>query len=425
MSDSMAHPSLAFSSLGRRASAPTIARLMTAALENPRLLSLAAGFTDNGSLPVAEVQAAVAELTRPACDPEFLQYGLNQGRPGLRRLLAERLAAQESGLVAGQLAEQMLVTNGSQQALYLAMQVLCDPGDIVLVDRPSYFVFLEMLSGLGVRPLSLPTQADGAFDLAALRPWLRALHASGQAARVKAVYFVSYFSNPSGRSLTEEAKAGLGAALVAEDWRLPVVEDAAYRELYFQEPWSARSVLTLPEWRDFPRLYLSTLTKSFATGLKVGFGLCTDEAWRARMLHVKGHHDFGTANFSQALLEQAIDRGGYERQLARIRPLYAAKMRALHETLQAEGLAALGWRWLAPTGGLYLWLAAPAGLDTRLESGFFRACVEGGVLYVPGDLCFGEEAPTNFARLSYGVLAEAELREAGRRFVAIARRHAR
>ena len=87
-----------------------------------------------------------------------------------------------------------------------------------------------------------------------------------------------------------------------------------------------------------------------------------------------------------------------------------------------EGLASLGWRWRAPSGGLYLWLAAPGGLDTGMDSAFCRACVEGGVLFVPGDLCFGDDAPCNFLRLSFGVLRVDDLREAGRRFVAVARR---
>jgi 2-aminoadipate transaminase len=143
-----------------------------------------------------------------------------------------------------------------------------------------------------------------------------------------------------------------------------------------------------------------------------------------KMLHVKGHHDFGTANYNQALIEEVIGQGGLDAQLARVRPLYAAKMRTLHTALVAEGLPALGWRWTVPAGGLYLWLTAPAALDTGLDSAFCRACVQTGVLYVPGELCFGDAAPKNFVRLSFGVLGAADLAEAGRRFAAVAQRFA-
>jgi 2-aminoadipate transaminase len=410
-----------FSSLGQRAKSPTIERLMTAALDNPKLLSLAAGFTDNASLPHEVVRSAVEELSRRE-SKETLQYGLNQGRPLLRKQLAAHLATWEPYLVDAAADTRFFVTNGSQQALYLAMQVLCEPGDIVLVDRPSYFVFLEMLVAMGVRAISMPVDDQGRLDQAALKQRLIQLEQAGERHRIKAVYIVSYYSNPSSRSLDEAEKCELAQTLTGRGLVIPVIEDAAYRDLYFTERSHTPSTLTLSDWADFPKLYLSTLTKPFATGLKVGYGYCTDSDWLARMLHTKGHHDFGSANFNQAILESVISDGGFERQLGEIRPLYQRKMLALHETLVSEGLGELGWIWSKPAGGLYLWLEAPRDLDTGLLSAFCRACIEAGVLYVPGELCFGDDAPINFVRLSYGVLGEAELREAARRFVQVARK---
>lgn len=422
MASDVVSTSAVFSGLGLRAHPPTIARLMSMALENPALLSLAAGFTDNRTLPVASVRAAVEALTEREGDPEFLQYGSNQGRPGLRRLLAERLVGLEPDLDATTVAGETFVTNGSQQALYLAMQVLCEPGDIVLVDRPSYFVYLEMLAGLGVQARSIPVDGNGRLDEVAFRNLLRAAKAGGEAARFKAIYFVSYYSNPSGRSLSGEEKSALGEILSEEQMVLPVVEDAAYRELYYRAPSAAPSVLTQRAWSAFPKLYLSTLTKPFASGLKVGYGVCTNPEWRAKMLHVKGHQDFGSANFNQAICEHVLGSGDFEAQLVRIRPAYEAKMRALHEALEREGLKGLGWSWEVPDGGLYLWLRAPDGIDTGMESPFCHQCIGAGVLYVPGELCFGDEPPRNYARLSFGVLAEPELAEAAQRFVSVAKR---
>lgn len=417
--------SLNFSLLGERAQPPTIAKLMTMALENPELLSIAAGFTDTSNLPVEGVEQAVAEMVARPGHPEYLQYGSNQGRPELRRMLAEHLSRQEPALDQAEIQRGAFITNGSQQALYLAVQVLCDPGDIILVDRPSYFVFLEMLKGLGVEAVSIPTNAGGLVDDEALGALLADLKSSGRAERVKAVYFVSYFSNPSGRSLTEGEKSTIAESLTAADLVIPVIEDAAYRDLYYREPWPAPSVLSIPSWEPFPRLYTSTLTKPFATGLKVGFATCTDLEWRSKMLHVKAHHDFGTANFNQALFEQVLSGGGFRDQLRRIRPAYEAKMRALDGALREEGLEELGWSWRQPAGGLYLWLTAPAGLDTGLESEFCHACVESGVLYVPGELCYGDDAPVDTIRLSFGVLNQEQLQEAAKRFGAVAERFAR
>lgn len=411
---------LTFSALGRRAQPSTIARLMTSTLENPSLLSLAAGFTDNITLPFEAVETAVNSIVRRG-DKESLQYGMNQGRRGLRDRLTEHLIGWEPNLSGEELEKGFFVTNGSQQALYLAMQVLCEPGDIVLVDRPSYFVYLEMLVGMGLRAVSIPVDANGLVDGKALDATLTKLKISDDAKRLKAVYFVSYYSNPSSRSLSVAEKERVAEALQTADLIVPVIEDAAYRDLYFDEPSMVPSVLTMKAWEAFPQLYLSTLTKPFATGLKVGYGYCTHAEWLAKMLHTKAHHDFGSANFNQAILEEVLTVGGLARQLAVIRPEYARKMRALHEILIDEGLSTIGWKWCVPQGGLYLWQEAPVGIDTSLESEFCQRCIEEGVLYVPGDLCFGEDPPLNYVRLSYGVLGNEDLREAGRRFARVAR----
>ncbi len=415
-------PAVRLSATGRRAHAPQITRLMALALETPGLLSLAAGFTDNKTLPAAFITEAVTTLAREAADdPDHLQYGTNQGRLGLRREIARRLVAREPALDAAALSDSTFITNGSQQALYLAMQVLCEPGDIVLVDRPSYFVFLEMLAGMGIEARSIPTTEDGRVDGSGLRRLLREIEAGGERQRLKAVYFVSYFSNPSGRTLAADDKDQIAHALGETGFVVPVLEDAAYRDLFFDRAPAASSVLSRPAWSAFPRLYAFTLTKPFASGLKVGGGICTDPAWRSAMLHVKGHQDFGTANFNQTLCERALLSGAFDEHLTVLRASYRTKMHLLHDTLETAGLRDLGWRWQAPEGGLYLWLQAPAGLDTGIDSDFCRACLAEGVLYVPGELCHGDAPPADRVRLSYGVLNGERLAEAGRRFATAAR----
>lgn len=417
-----ARPALPLSAIGRSARQPAVALLIKKALENPKLLSLAAGFTDNATLPRAEFLAAAQALTARAGEPEYLNYGTTQGRPLLRRILAQRLAHWEPTLPAQGLEARCLITTGSQQALYVAVQSLCDPGDIVLVDRPSYFAFLEVVTGLGARAKSLPFDETGALQIDELRGMLEALNRTGEIARVKAIYFVSYYSNPSGRSMSEADKAALGRTLADYGVIVPVIEDAAYRELYFDTPHPARSVLTLPEWADFPKLYAATLTKPFSTGGKVGYAFCTDAIWLEQLLAIKGPHDFGSANYNQALFEEILGAGGFETHIPKVRRGYKAKMLALHGALEAEGLRELGWQWDEPTGGMYLWLRAPAGLDTGMDGEFCDACVEAGVLYVPGSMCFGDNPARNFIRASFGVLSADQLREAAKRLVAVARR---
>lgn len=412
-----------YSEAGRRVSPPVITRLMAAALDSPDLLSLAAGFTDTATLPRGIVREVTDRLLDRKGPPEILQYGTNQGRPLLRELLASRLALQDGMPEGSYPTERIFITNGSQQALALAIESLCDPGDIVLVEEPTYFVFLDVLRGFGARAVSIPSDSEGKIDGPAFQEKLSGMRANGDLERVKAVYLVTYFANPSSITRTGGEKEAVLDALAGAGIRPVVLEDGAYRELYFNEPAPEPSVLASnaidEEW---PRLYLGTLTKPFATGLKVGFGYSTDAELLGRMLCLKGIHDFGTANFNQAILEEVLAGGHFDRYLADLRSHYAGKMRALSSALKEEGLPDLGWRWKEPAGGLYLWLTGPERIDTGIDSAFCHNCLANGVLYVPGGLCFGEDAPDHHARLSFGVLPPDSLREAGKRFAAGARR---
>lgn len=406
---------------------PVIVDLMARALANPDLLSLAAGFTDNAVLPYELVGQHATELANASAvqaGDVALQYGQNQGRTRLRELTAAFLESHPNERPGVFNAEQMMISNGSQQSLYIAAQCLCDPGDIILVEQPSYFVCLEMLQGLGIEVLGMPCDAAGAVELDALPAFLESLTAAGKRERLKAVYLVSYFGNPSSRSLSLEEKRGLAHCLSAADCVVPVLEDAAYRELYYAGPHPVPSVFSLPEFDRFPKLYLGTYTKPFATGLKVGFCHCSDALLLEKMLCVKGHQDFGTAHFNQSIIERVLDSGEYAQHLAEIQAHYAQKAEVMATGLRAGGLAELGWKWSQPQGGLIFWLRAPVGLDLSMDGDFCKTCIERGVLYVPGDLCFPEGGPRNCVRLSTGALPAERLLEAVGRFCAVAQHFA-
>jgi 2-aminoadipate transaminase len=410
-----------FSKLGRDIQPPVIVDLMARALANPALLSLAAGFTDNAVLPRKLVARFAAELTCEGQAEEPLQYGQNQGRLRLRELTCEWIATHPGERAAAFDPARLFIANGSQQALYLAVQAICDPGDIVLVEEPSYFVCLEMLKGLGLRPIGIPCDDTGAILPDAFAELLRKLDADGERERVKAIYMVSYFCNPSSRSLEFDEKVQIAAHLLEQDYLIPVIEDAAYRELYYDAPHPVPSIVSMDAFAPFPKLYLGTYTKSFATGLKTGYGYCTHPEWLDKILGIKGHQDFGSAHFNQAIIERVLDEGLYAEHLASIQKHYAHKASVLDEALTRGGLREAGWRWESPKGGLILWVRAPAGSDLRMESDFCKRCIEHGVLYVPGDLCFSSGKPWHCARLAVGTLPEARLRAAAERFIDVAR----
>ena len=154
--------------------------------------------------------------------------------------------------------------------------------------------------------------------------------------------------------------------------------------------------------------------------MKVGYACCTDSSWLKKILNVKGHHDFGTANFNQAIIESVLQQGLYPGFLEGLRVHYQKKMQLLEEALREGGLPSAGWTWDSPQGGLLLWLRGPKGLDASIGSQLSEVCLKKNVLYVPGDLCFAGDVPLNYVRLSIGALAENQLVEAARRFAAAA-----
>ncbi len=398
-----------------------LASLMTQALTRPGLLSLAAGFTDNAALPTEIVREAVAHL--PA-DGNALQYGSNPGRPALREILAKRLARQDGAASPTLSADRYLLTSGSQQALYLAAQALCDEGDIVLVEAPTYFVVFDVFYGLGLRVIEMPMTAAGQVDPEGVAALLKKLEAQGELPRVKLAYFITYYSNPTALSMELSVKRALGKVFAENAPRVVALEDTAYRDLYFTAPHPAPSLAALPEWEGLSYAVMGSFSKCFSPGLRLGWIASNLPEMTGAMLRIKAEQDFGSGNLSQWIAEYAFASGAFEGFVATLRTHYAAKARRMSQAFAENGLRKLGWSWEEPEGGLLLWLAAPENLDAGLESDFCRAALAENVLYVPGAIAYVDphKAPKNRVRIAFGAPRGADLAEAARRFAKAAAR---
>ncbi len=411
-----------WSAAARGAGRSPISELMQQALANPSLISLAAGFVDRPSLPVDAAAAATAEiLADPAASRWALQYGTTQGDIVLRRLLIERLEREE-GAAPGAFAETVgrtIVTTGSQQLLYLVAEALLDPGDIVLVEGPTYFVFLGLLKAHGAVAMGVATDEAG-LRVDDLERVLADLDRQGKLDRVKLIYTISEHSNPSGVSLAADRRAELVQA--ARRWSksqpIYILEDAAYRGLGFDGP-EPPSV-----WGHDPAgetvILARTFSKTFSPGLKTGWGVLP-ESLVAPILGLKGSHDFGSNHFAQAVIAHALGEGGYDRQVEALRPVYRRKRDAMLAALDEQLGDDPEVTWGVPSGGIYVWIAFPEGVDSGRDSELFARSVERGVLYVPGAYCYPDgpgAVPTHYARLCYGGQDEIELAEGVRRLAA-------
>jgi 2-aminoadipate transaminase len=415
------------SDLGRRTEEPPISWLMATALARPQLISLAAGFTDNESLPVKEVRGLLEGILRsPKTGQAALQYGTTAGDAALRELTARRLRLLDGGPNAGRRysPDRMVVTNGSQQMLYMVTEALCNPGDIVLVEDPSYFVYLGILQSHGVRARGVRMEKDG-LDIAGLEAVLKDLKRSGELHRLKLLYLVTYYQNPTGLTTSFAKKAAALKLLEqyesAAGHSLYLIEDAAYRELRFQGE-AVQSTLAIRGRQDRV-IYAGTYSKPFATGARVGFGLMPEPVL-STVLRIKGNHDFGSSNLLQQLLARALSSGCYEKHLAKLRARYAAKASVMRDTLAEHFPSEVEW-W-EPNGGLYFWARLPQRLTSGPKSKFFQKVLASGVLYVPGELCYADDPtrrrPNHEMRLSFGGATEANVRTGIARLGAVVRR---
>jgi 2-aminoadipate transaminase len=409
-----------FSAASRRAFDSPISDLMAMALQRNDVISLAAGFVDHATLPVESVDTALrSTLGDPVEARRSLQYGTTLGDPRLRHRLIDRMieAGEIDAARRDEMAHRTVVTNGSQQLLYLLCEALVEPGDIVLVESPTYFVFLNVLRRFGTRTIGIPTD-DGGLRIDDLEAILGRLEAEGQLPRVKMVYTISEHSNPSGLSLAPERRPRLLEVVrrFSKAHQILVVEDAAYRGLTFDqaEPPSV--------WSHDPDgqmvVHARTFSKTFSPGLKVGWGILP--ASLVDPIHnLKEGHDFGTTHFNQQLLDRVLADGGLDAQIEALRRTYRTKRDAMLGALETHMRPLDGAvTWTHPHGGLYVWISVPEGLDMGPSGPIFNRCLDEGVLYVPGELAFAKEPnepPSNHARLSYGVAGVTAIEEGIRR----------
>jgi 2-aminoadipate transaminase len=397
-----------------------ISYFMQQAVENPGLISLAAGLVDAASLPAAEIRQVLEEVL---CDPRTaqaaLQYGTTHGYAPLRDQVL-RHALSLDGVSSRDVslsADDVVVTTGSQQFLYMLGELLLDPGDIVITEAPSYFVYHGTLNSLGVRTLSVPMDSDGMVT-DALEELLIRLDQQGDLPRVKLIYTVDYFQNPTGLTLSLPRRQHLLelARRYSKQHRLLILEDAAYRELRYEGS-DLPSIKSLDH--DNRHVILTmTFSKPMAPGLKTGYGFLPSDLV-APLLRFKGNHDFGSSNLTQHILERLLSTGAYDRHVRHLCDVYLNKRDALLQALTHEFPLETGLRWTHPEGGLYVWLTCPPEVATRPDSRLMQAALREGVLYVPGQFCYVKGSPSGVpdheARLSFGVASAEQLREAIRR----------
>ncbi|HEY2461457.1 MAG TPA: PLP-dependent aminotransferase family protein [Candidatus Acidoferrum sp.] len=342
--------------------------------------------------PVEDLQACVnAALKHEATD--VLNLGPTDGYPPLKHALLELL--QRDGIPAKD--ENLLITDGCQQSLDLISKAFVRPGDSVILENPTYPGAIAIFHGSRARCLAVPvrTQAEPG---ATLGLDVEALEATLAANRVKLMVLTPDFQNPTGTSMSLASRRKV--LELAARHQVPVVEDHIYARLHAREE-------RVPSLKQLDRsdlvIHIDSFAKVAFPGLRVGW-IVAPPAAIERLRLVKQVTDLHTDQLAQATLAAFLRRGLFAKHVARMRKVYASRLRALDEALRKH--MPPDARWTCPDGGMCLWLELPLGFDA---SELLIHVKERGVLFAPGRYFYVQGPAPNTLRLGFANLDEKQI----------------
>jgi 2-aminoadipate transaminase len=375
---------LSRAALGMQESA--IRKMGTVLAQARDVISFAPGYPDPAVFAWDEFRAITSELLSGA-DGAVLQYGPTRGYKPLVGAIVEILKGR--GIAAA--AEHLLVTTGSQQGLDLIARVMLDPGDVALVELPAYTGAITAFRNVQAELVGVKQEADG-IDLTDLDAVLKRLRGAGR--RVRFLYLVPNFQNPTGLMLAAEKRKRLLEWASRED--MLIVEDDPYREIYFDQGTGEQAIRPIKADDAEERvIYLSSFSKTLAPGFRVAW-LAAPAPVAARLEIAKQAADLCTGALDQRVVYETWHRGILDRQIPRLRTHYRTKRDAMIAAIESD----LGktMTWPQPHGGFFLWAALPEDVDAEV---LLQRCVQHGVIYVAGAAFYVDGTGRNTLRLSY------------------------
>ncbi len=371
-------------------------RRMSALIEKPGIISFAPGQPSSDTFPVESFRSIIEDILAREGAAAF-QYTLTRGVGNL--ITAVREYARGKGVEAT--PAETIVVEGSQMGLDLVSRVLLDPGDAVLVELPSYIGATSAFRAAQAHMVGVRLDEEG-LDLDDLRQRHRALLGAGR--KVKFLYVIPSFQNPSGVSHSLARRRGLME--LAGELDLLILEDDPYGDLYFED--APRPTLKSMD-AEGRVLYLSSFSKILAPGLRTAF-LIGPEEILAKLEIAKQSGNLCGSSLDQRIILECLKRGLIEEQKARIRPYYREKRDVTIQALTAEMPPDV--HWTRPSGGLFVWVTLPQGMDAEK---LLQAAVAEGVAYVAGAPFFVDGSGANTLRLTFAKEPPASLVEGVRR----------
>ncbi|GAB7054523.1 MULTISPECIES: PLP-dependent aminotransferase family protein [unclassified Paenibacillus] len=345
------------------------------------IISLAGGLPNEQYFPHEAVRDAFARVFERG-SKSVLQYGLTEGYTPLRESLTKHLARK--GIKAG--IENMLLTTGSQQAIDLLTRIYIDPGDVILVEKPTYLAAIQVFQSYKAKLVSVDCDENGMN--------LEDLERKIKQHRPKMIYVIPTFANPTGKAWSLERRQG--TLNLCKSNSVLILEDDPYGELRFNDTEIFPSIYSLDDGPNGGAVvYTSTFSKIVAPALRTGW-VVGDKNVILHMTRAKQAADLHSSTMDQQALHELFQQFDLYSHIDLIRTQYESRMREMVRLLQAKNWE--GVRWNEPKGGMFIWVEMPQGIDTQE---LFKLAVEEGVAFVPGISFFADEPQRNSMRLNF------------------------
>jgi len=360
---------------------PSEIRSLFAVASRPEIVSLAGGMPNLSAIPM-DVMASLLEKLVRENGQEALQYGSGQGHPKLREQICDVMALE--GIRAN--PDDVLVTTGSQQALDLISRIFIDPGDVVLVEAPSYVGALGTFAQYEARVVHVEMDQSG-LSPEALRNAIKTLRYQGS--RIKFIYLIPNYQNPTGVTMPSSRRTEI--LNICREEKIFVVEDNPYGLLGFDGP--SPNAMRAEDSENV--IYLGSFSKTIVPGFRVGWAL-VPPALREKLVIASESSILCPSNFSQLAISSYLANQPWRDQIASFVNLYRVRRDAMLETLDAKFPKSANWT--KPKGGFYVWVTLPAGIDTKA---LMPKAIVAKVAYVPGTAFYADGLGSWSMRLSY------------------------
>ncbi|MCR4747685.1 MAG: PLP-dependent aminotransferase family protein [Clostridiales bacterium] len=359
---------------------PSAVREILKSTSDPEVISLAAGNPAPDAFPVESISKIAGDIFRE--DPiSALQYGITEGYPPLRDGLKTYLKNKYN---MGADYDELIVTSGATQIMELLTKVLCNEGDCVACEDPSFIGSLNCFRSYGVKLCGVPMESDG-LDVAALEKML-----SSCCCKVKFLYTIPNFQNPTGYTMSLEKRKKLYE--LASEYDIIILEDNPYGDLRV----SGEDLPTIKSFDTEGRVvYAGTFSKLIAPGIRVGYVL-GPAALVSKMTVGKQTEDVHTAMFNQMLVYRWMKENDINEHISRMQSIYREKLNVMCDALD-EYCPKL--EYVKPEGGMFVWCRLPEGVDML---GFCKTAAAHKVAVVPGTAFLPDEtASTQYIRLNF------------------------